>query len=55
MPGEVASAAGGRRSERNEAQRSKKAREIADRQPMTFSGTARGVAQQLRILLPLPN
>ena len=47
-----ASAAGGGYSEQGLAQRSKKSRKSGS--PKIFSGTARGVAKQLRALLPLP-
>ena len=42
-----------RRREQGLAQRSKKSRKSGS--PKIFSGTARGVAKQLRALLPLPN
>ena len=48
-----ASAAGGGYSEQGLAQRSKKSRKSGS--PKIFSGTARGVAKQLRALLPLPD
>ena len=47
-----ASASGGGYSEQGLAQRSKKSRKSGS--PKIFSGTARGVAKQLRALLPLP-